>query len=99
MERRVSINSNTRISRNNSLQGAKNEALQILCATLLTSEPVTVYNLPRIKDVLLLIRLLEELGVEIEQLGESAYRFRAGEVNLDYFSTDAGGGQDRKEKT
>ena len=46
-------------------QGAKNEALQILCATLLTSEPVTIYNLPCIKDVLLLIQLLRDLGVEI----------------------------------
>ena len=70
-------------------QGAKNEALQILCATLLTSEPITIHNLPRIKDVLLLIQLLRDLGVEVGQLGDSSYRFRANEVDLDYFRTEA----------
>jgi UDP-N-acetylglucosamine 1-carboxyvinyltransferase len=70
-------------------QGAKNEALQILCATLLTSESITIHNLPRINDVLLLIRLLRDLGVSVEQLNESAYRFRAVEVDQDYFLTDA----------
>ena len=70
-------------------QGAKNEALQILCATLLTSEPVTIENLPRIKDVLLLIQLLRDMGVDIEQLSDSSYRFRAAEVDLAYFLTDA----------
>ena len=70
-------------------QGAKNEALQILCATLLTSESVTIHNLPRIKDVLLLIQLLRDLGVDIEQLSDTSYCFRAAEVNLDYFQTDA----------
>jgi UDP-N-acetylglucosamine 1-carboxyvinyltransferase len=70
-------------------QGAKNEALQILCATLLTSEPVTIHNLPRIQDVLLLIQLLRDLGVNVEQLSDTSYRFRAAEVDLDYFQTDA----------
>jgi len=70
-------------------QGAKNEALQILCATLLTSESVTIHNLPRIKDVLLLIQLLRDLGVEVEQPGNNSYQFRAREVDLDYFRTDA----------
>mgnify|MGYP001819704891 FL=1 len=70
-------------------QGAKNEALQILCATLLTSEPITIHNLPRIKDVLLLIQLLRDLGVEVGQLGDSSYRFRAEEVDLNYFQTEA----------
>jgi len=70
-------------------QGAKNEALQILCATLLTSEPVTINNLPRIKDVLLLIQLLRDLGVDVEQTSDNSYRFHAAEVDLDYFLTDA----------
>lgn len=70
-------------------QGAKNEALQILCATLLTPEALTIHNLPRIKDVLMLIQLLRDLGVEIEQPGETTYLFRAANVNLDYFRTDA----------
>ena len=68
-------------------QGAKNEALQILCATLLTREEVTVHNLPRIKDVLMLIELLGNLGVEVRQHGQSSFSFRAGDVNLDYFQT------------
>ncbi|MEN8202369.1 MAG: UDP-N-acetylglucosamine 1-carboxyvinyltransferase [Bacteroidota bacterium] len=69
-------------------QGAKNEALQILCATLLTPKAITVHNLPGIKDVLLLIQLLEDLGVQVEKLSESSYRFKAQEVDPDYFQTD-----------
>ncbi|HER08945.1 MAG TPA: UDP-N-acetylglucosamine 1-carboxyvinyltransferase [Bacteroides sp.] len=70
-------------------QGAKNEALQVLCATLLTSQSVTIHNIPLIQDVLLLIKLLEDLGVEVEKISGSSYRFRAGEVNLEYLETDA----------
>jgi len=70
-------------------QGAKNEALQVLSATLLTSERVTIHNLPRILDVLLLIQLLRDLGVQVEELGNKAYAFQAREVNLDYFLTEA----------
>jgi UDP-N-acetylglucosamine 1-carboxyvinyltransferase len=70
-------------------QGAKNEALQILCATLLTSDSLTVHKLPRIKDVLMLIQLLRDLGVEVNQLSDTSYRFRAEEVDLDYFQTEA----------
>ena len=70
-------------------QGAKNEALQILCATLLTPEPITIHNLPRIKDVLLLIQLLKDLGVKVEKLEECTYRFSAIHVDLDYFQTEA----------
>ena len=70
-------------------QGAKNEALQILCATLLTSHPVTIHNLPLIKDVLMLIRLLEELGVKVEKLGGDSYSFRAEQIDLEYFKTEA----------
>ena len=51
-------------------QGAKNEALQILCATLLTPERVTVHNIPQILDVMQLIELLRRMGVEVEQLAE-----------------------------
>ena len=58
-------------------QGAKNEALQILCAVLLTSEKVTIHNIPNIIDVNKLIRLLGKLGVSIEQLSESTYTFQA----------------------
>jgi UDP-N-acetylglucosamine 1-carboxyvinyltransferase len=69
-------------------QGAKNEALQILCATLLTSRRVTIHNLPRILDVLLLIQLLRDLGVQVEELGQNSYSFQAEEVNVDYFLTE-----------
>lgn len=68
-------------------QGAKNEALQILCATLLTPEPVEVYNLPDILDVNNLIQLLRDLGVETTKLGEGAYRFKAEHIDLDYLQT------------
>jgi UDP-N-acetylglucosamine 1-carboxyvinyltransferase len=69
-------------------QGAKNEALQILCATLLTSHRITIHNLPRIVDVLLLIQLLRDLGVQVEEGGGNSYSFQAKEVNLDYFLTE-----------
>lgn len=68
-------------------QGAKNEALQVLCAVLLTSEPVVISNLPAIRDVDKLIELLRGLGVEITQLDDHTYRFVAAEVNLDYVLT------------
>lgn len=70
-------------------QGAKNEALQILCATLLTPRKLTIHNLPQIKDVLMLIQLLEDLGVEVEKLEGNSYSFKARSVNLEYFKTDA----------
>jgi len=69
-------------------QGAKNEALQILCATLLTSRRVTIHNLPRIVDVLLLIQLLRDLGVQVEEQGENTYSFQAKDVDLEYFLTE-----------
>ena len=64
-------------------QGAKNEALQILCATLLTPERVVVHNIPRILDILQLIEMLKAMGVEVEQLSEDSYAFRAREINRD----------------
>ena len=68
-------------------QGAKNEALQILCATLLTPEAVEVYNLPDILDVNNLIQLLRDLGVETTKIGEGAYRFKAENIDLNYLQT------------
>ena len=68
-------------------QGAKNEALQILCATLLTPEKVTVHNVPQILDVLQLIDLLRAMGVEVEQLAPDTYTFRAADIDLDYLRT------------
>ena len=65
-------------------QGAKNEALQILCATLLTREKVTVRNIPDIVDVNNLIAMLGEMGVKVTHLGKGEYSFQADEVDLDY---------------
>lgn len=70
-------------------QGAKNEALQILCAVLLTSEKVTITNIPDIIDVNKLINLLGNLGVKIRKLGKGAYTFQADEVNVEYLETEA----------
>ena len=69
-------------------QGAKNEALQILCAVLLTKERVVVHNIPQILDVMQLIELLELMGVEVERLSEESYAFRAAEINLDYLQSE-----------
>jgi len=70
-------------------QGAKNEALQILCAVLLTSEPISIDNIPDIADVNKLIALLENLGVKIQKKGKGSYTFRADDVNLDYLHSEA----------
>lgn len=68
-------------------QGAKNEALQVLCAVLLTPKPVTISNIPNIRDVNKLIELLIELGVSVEKDAEDTYTFRAVNVNLEYLDT------------
>ncbi|WP_439882225.1 UDP-N-acetylglucosamine 1-carboxyvinyltransferase [Pontibacter sp. MBLB2868] len=70
-------------------QGAKNEALQILCAVLLTSEPVIISNIPDIRDVNKLIDLLRGLGVKVERNAPDTYTFQADNVNLDYLDTAA----------
>ena len=70
-------------------QGAKNEALQVLSAVLLTNEPVTISNIPDIKDVNKLIELLGDLGVNVEKLGPDTYAFQAKTINLDFFKSDA----------
>lgn len=69
-------------------QGAKNEALQILCSVLLTAEEVTIHNIPDIIDVNKLISLLEYLGVKIQKKGKGSYTFKADDVNLDYLQSD-----------
>ena len=69
-------------------QGAKNEALQILCAVLLTPEKITISNIPNIIDVNKLIDLLKSLGVKVEQKSEDTYIFQADSVNVDYLLTD-----------
>ena len=70
-------------------QGAKNEALQILCATLLTAEPVTIHNIPDILDVNKLIELLGDLGCTVEKLPNQSYRFTASTVNISHLETES----------
>ena len=69
-------------------QGAKNEALQILCAVLLSPEKITINNLPDIVDINILIDLLSDLGVKIKKLNPSSYTFQSEEINLDYLTSD-----------
>lgn len=69
-------------------QGAKNEALQVLCAVLLTPEKINMCNVPEIRDVLKLIDLLGDLGVEVERHEKNCYTFKAANINLDFFRTD-----------
>jgi UDP-N-acetylglucosamine 1-carboxyvinyltransferase len=70
-------------------QGAKNEALQVLCTVLLTPEKVTISNIPDIIDVNKLISLLSNLGVKVQKLGHGSYSFQADEVNLTYLESEA----------
>ncbi len=69
-------------------QGAKNEALQVLCAVLLTGEKVTISNLPDIIDVNKLINLLQVMGVKIEKVEKGTYNFKASDIDLDYLDTE-----------
>ena len=69
-------------------QGAKNEALQIICATLLTPEEVVINNIPDIIDINKLISLLKSLGVKVNKLGSNNYSFKADNIDLDYLNSD-----------
>ncbi len=69
-------------------QGAKNEALQIIAAVLLTPEKVILHNIPQIVDVLKLIELLQKIGVKVEQIDEHTFSFQADNVNVEYMKTD-----------
>ncbi|AVI52149.1 UDP-N-acetylglucosamine 1-carboxyvinyltransferase [Pukyongia salina] len=69
-------------------QGAKNEALQILCAVLLTPETVQIDNIPDIRDVNKLIQILENLGVKVKKLGKGSYTFTADNLDLNYLESD-----------
>lgn len=69
-------------------QGAKNEALQVLCAVLLTPEPVTIHNVPDILDVNKLIELIGDLGCTVEKLKPGSYRFTAANIDTDFLQSD-----------
>jgi UDP-N-acetylglucosamine 1-carboxyvinyltransferase len=70
-------------------QGAKNEALQILCAVLLTNETVTIGNIPDILDVNLLIELLHDMGVQVNKINAHTYSFTANNVDENHLASDA----------
>lgn len=69
-------------------QGAKNEALQVICAVLLTDEEVTIHNIPHILDVLNLIDLLQTMGVKVTKLDKNTYRFKAANIDLTYLKSN-----------
>jgi len=77
-----------KLSGNITPQGAKNEALQVICAVLLTAKKVTINNIPNIRDVNKLIFILRELGVKVEQLTEHSYTFQADNLDLKYLESD-----------
>jgi UDP-N-acetylglucosamine 1-carboxyvinyltransferase len=77
-----------KLSGNITPQGAKNEALQVICAVLLTDKEVIINNIPNIRDVNKLIFILQELGVKVRQLNDHAYSFKADEINLKYLESD-----------
>lgn len=81
------INGGKRLSGELKPQGAKNEALQILCAVLLTPEKVIIKNVPDIIDVVKLIDLIKDLGVKVERLGDEEYSFQADDVDIEYLNT------------
>jgi len=68
-------------------QGAKNEALQVMCAVILTSEKVTISNVPNIRDVNQLLGLLSDIGVKIAKIAPETYTFQADDINLEYLKT------------
>jgi UDP-N-acetylglucosamine 1-carboxyvinyltransferase len=68
-------------------QGAKNEALQVICATLLTPEKITISNIPRIRDVIKLIELLQDLGVSVNEINDNTFSFQATQVDLEFLKS------------
>ena len=69
-------------------QGAKNEALQVLCAVLLTPEEIIMHNIPDIRDVNILIDLLRDLNVKVKQISKDSYTFKADDINIDYLTSE-----------
>lgn len=71
------------------INGAKNEALQVICATLLTDKKITIHKLPRISDVTNLIKMLGEMGVKVEYLSSSSCSFQADSIDISYIESDS----------
>jgi UDP-N-acetylglucosamine 1-carboxyvinyltransferase len=70
-------------------QGAKNEALQVICATILTNDEIIIDNIPEILDVIKLIDLLKFLGVKVKKISKNKYSFKANNINVDYLQSDS----------
>src|SRR5688572_27875695 len=87
MSNSFEVTGGTRLKGEITPQGAKNEALQVICAVLLTAEPVLISNIPDIRDVNKLIDLLERMGVRVSRKGNGLIEFQANQVNLDYLET------------
>lgn len=81
------IQGGTKLSGVLQAQGAKNEALQIICASLLSDEKVTIHNIPEIRDVLNLIELLQRMGSDVKKLGTGSWSFKADSLDIDYLHT------------
>ena len=82
------IEGGRRLSGSITPQGAKNEALQVICAVLLTPETITISNIPDILDVNNLISLLADMGVEVNRISSDTYTFKAENVNMNYLQTE-----------
>jgi len=81
------VTGGTRLSGTITPQGAKNEALQIISAVLLSAEPITISHIPNIHDVNRLIDILRKMGVKVRQDNEDTYTFQADEVDVDYIQS------------
>ena len=81
------IEGNYRLNGTIEPQGAKNEALQVICATLLCSGETTIANIPEIRDVLKLIEILKGLGVFVNRISKGSYRFNAENIDINYLKT------------
>lgn len=81
------INGGNRLQGEITPQGAKNEALQVICATLLSSEEITISNIPDIRDVNMLLQLLKDMGVKVTKKSTGTYTFKADNINTDYLES------------
>jgi len=85
---RFIIEGGSRLHGELSPQGAKNEALQVICATLLTSQKITISNIPEINDVLKLIEILNNLGTKVERVSKGTFSFQSDAINIDQLNSE-----------
>src|SRR5665648_550012 len=85
---RFIIEGGSRLHGELSPQGAKNEALQVICATLLTSQKITISNIPEINDVLKLIEILSNLGTKVERVSKGTFSFQSDAIIIDQLNSE-----------